>query len=88
MKGQETACPKYNAWLMGSLTLLAVSIMDADMILHSESPWEPVKNLESQALTSRDSDSVNVSPGESVFKSSQVILPPYVDSLWEPQILV
>lgn len=73
---------------MGSLTLLAVSIMDADMILHSESPWEPVKNLESQALTSRDSDSVNVSPGESVFKSSQVILPPYVDSLWEPQILV
>lgn len=73
---------------MGSLTLLAVSIMDADMILHSESPWEPVKNLEPQALTSRDSDSVNVSPGESVFKSSQVILPPYVDSLWEPQILV
>lgn len=73
---------------MGSLTLLAFSIMDADMILHSESPWEPVKNLEPQALTSRDSDSVNVSPGESVFKSSQVILPPYVDSLWEPQILV
>lgn len=71
MKGQETACPKYKAWPMGSLTSLAVSIMDADMILHSESPWEPVKNLEPQALTSRDSDSVNVSPGESVFKSSK-----------------
>lgn len=67
MKGQETACPKYSAWLMGSLTSLAVSIMDADMILHSESPWELSKTLNPRALTSRDSDSVNVSPGECVF---------------------
>ena len=45
---------------MVSLTSLATSILDTDLIPSSESPWELVKNLEPQAPSPRDSDLVNV----------------------------